>query len=124
VVDHDRLAATGHGIGSNVIIDGRLAGLWKRTLKRDTVVVQLDPLRPLTSQEKDLVTAAVEPYARFLGLNPAIAGIGQKRRARRSDTNTGATRRRACRRCCEDGLEFGQVEGNVNRIKMIKRQRT
>jgi len=75
VVDRDRLAATGHGIGSNLIIDGRLAGLWKRTLKRDTVAIELDPLLPLTPEEKALVPAAVEPYARFLGLSPAIAGI-------------------------------------------------
>jgi hypothetical protein len=29
----------------------------------------------LTREEKGLVPAAVEPYARFLGLSPAIAGI-------------------------------------------------
>lgn len=76
VVDRDRLAATGHGIGPNLIIDGRLAALWKRTRTLDTVSVELDPLRPLTSEEKRLVPAAVERYARFLGLTPAIAGIG------------------------------------------------
>ncbi|HZM78886.1 MAG TPA: winged helix DNA-binding domain-containing protein [Candidatus Limnocylindrales bacterium] len=75
VVDRERLAAAGHGIGSNLILDGRLAGLWKRTLKKDTVTVEFDPLRPLTSQEKALVPAAVEAYARFLGLKPAIVGI-------------------------------------------------
>jgi len=72
VVDRDRLVAAGHGIGSNLIIDGRLAGLWKRTLQRDTVSIAVDPLRPLTREEKDLVPAAVEPYARFLGLSPVI----------------------------------------------------
>jgi hypothetical protein len=76
VVDREQLATSGHGIGSNVIIDGRLAGVWKRTLKRDTVTFEMDPLRPLTSEEKDLVPAAVESYARFLGLSPSIARIG------------------------------------------------
>jgi hypothetical protein len=76
VVDRDRLVAAGHGIGPNLIIDGRLAGLWKRTLKRDIVSIGLDPLRPLSREEKGLMAAAVEPYARFLGLSPAIAGIG------------------------------------------------
>lgn len=76
VVDRDRLVAAGHGIGPNLIIDGRLAGLWKRTLKRDIVSIELHPLRPLTREEKGLVPAAVGPYARFLGLSPAIVGIG------------------------------------------------
>jgi len=75
VVDRERLVASGHGIGANLIIDGRLAATWKRTLKRDTVTVEFDALRPLTGEEKDLVQAAVEPYARFLGLSPAIVGF-------------------------------------------------
>lgn len=75
VVDRENLAASGHGIGSNLIIDGRLAGTWKRTLKRDEVAVEFDPVRPLTREEQDLVPAAVEPYGRFLGLTPAIVGL-------------------------------------------------
>ena len=75
VVDREQLAASGHGIGSNLIIDGRLAGLWKRTLKRDTVIVEITPLRSLSAKEKALVPAAVEPYAKFLGLTPEISGI-------------------------------------------------
>jgi hypothetical protein len=74
VVDRDRLEAAGHGIGPNLIIDGRLVALWKRTLNRDTVSIELDPLRPLTPDEQELVPAAVEPYARFLGLRPVITG--------------------------------------------------
>lgn len=75
VVERERLVAAGHGIGPNLIIDGRLAGLWKRTLKKDTVSIEFDLLRPLTSEEKALVPQAVEPYARFLGLSPAIVGL-------------------------------------------------
>ena len=73
VVDRERLAATGHGIGPNVIIDGRLAARWKRTTKKDTVAVELDPLRPLTDAEKDMVRKEVAAYARFLGLRPGEA---------------------------------------------------
>jgi hypothetical protein len=75
VVDRDRLAAVGYGIAPNLIIDGRLAARWKRTLTRDTVAIELDPSRPLTREEQELVPAAVERYARFLGVRPSIAGI-------------------------------------------------
>ncbi len=76
VVDRERLVAAGHGIGSNLMIDGRLAALWKRTRKRDAVCIELVPLRPFTREEKGMVPAVVESYARFLGLSPTIAGIG------------------------------------------------
>jgi hypothetical protein len=75
VVDRDRLVGAGYGIGPNLIIDGRSAALWKRTLKGETVSIELDPLRPFTRDQTDLIPAAVQPYARFLGLSPAIAGI-------------------------------------------------
>jgi DNA glycosylase AlkZ-like len=76
VVDRDRLVAAGHGIGANLIIDGRLAATWRRTLKQDTVSIDVNPLRPLTRDEAELVPAAIDPYARFLGLSPTITGIG------------------------------------------------
>jgi hypothetical protein len=72
VVERDRLAAAGYAIGPNLIIDGKLAGLWKRTLGRDSVSVELRPLRPLSREEKDLAAEAVERYARFLGLDPVL----------------------------------------------------
>jgi hypothetical protein len=72
VLDRSRLGAAGHGLAPNLIIDGRLAAVWKRTLQRDRVTIDLYPLRPLTREEKELVPAVVEPYARFLGLSPTI----------------------------------------------------
>jgi hypothetical protein len=72
VADHDQLEAAGHGIGPNLIIDGRLAAVWRRTLGRGTVTVELAPVRPLTSEQRELVPTAVEPYARFLGLSPTV----------------------------------------------------
>jgi hypothetical protein len=76
VVDRDQHEAAGHGIGPNLIIDGRLAAVWRRTLGRGMVRIELAPLRPLTGEERELVAAAVEPYAHFLGLAPTIAGVG------------------------------------------------
>ena len=76
VAGRDQLEAAGHGIGPNLIIDGRLAAVWKRSLGRGHVSIKLSPVRPLTGEERELVPAAVEPYARFLGLSPTIAGVG------------------------------------------------
>ncbi|WP_117210748.1 winged helix DNA-binding domain-containing protein [Allorhizocola rhizosphaerae] len=73
VIGSHALAAVGHGIASNLIIDGRLAGLWKRTLKRDSISVEVQAIRPLSREEREMIPAAVERYARFLGLSPTLA---------------------------------------------------
>jgi len=51
-----------------IIIDGQIAGGWRRTLKRDAVIVKLNLLTHLTKTENQAVMAAVEQYGEFLGL--------------------------------------------------------
>jgi hypothetical protein len=53
-----------HGI----VINGQIAGTWKRTLKKDGVEIELNPFAPLTKEEKKAVTAMAEKYGEFLGL--------------------------------------------------------
>jgi hypothetical protein len=52
----------------NIIIDGLVAGGWRRTVGRHEVTVRSSPFVPLSGAEKDAVRAAVEGYGRFLGL--------------------------------------------------------
>jgi hypothetical protein len=51
-----------------VIIDGQIVGGWRRALKKDTVVVELNLLTNLTKAENQAVLAALEEYGKFLGL--------------------------------------------------------
>jgi hypothetical protein len=51
-----------------IILDGQVAGGWKRTLEKNKVIVELTPITKLTQPEKQAVTAAAERYARYLGL--------------------------------------------------------
>lgn len=51
-----------------IVINGQIAGTWKRTLKKDAVEVELNPFAPLTKDERKAVTAAAEKYGGFLGL--------------------------------------------------------
>jgi len=58
-----------NGIFSSVILrDGRIAGLWKRTIKKDAVIIETELLKPLGEAEHQEVTAAAQRYADFIGL--------------------------------------------------------
>jgi hypothetical protein len=49
-----------------LVIDGRLAGSWRRTVKGGSVTVEVAPCRRLTRAELVAVTAARERYGRFI----------------------------------------------------------
>jgi hypothetical protein len=78
VSDEAMLRQMSHGISSNIVIDGRIAGTWKRRLSNNTVGVSYRLLRRLTRYEQDGLTRAIEEYGRFIGRKVAgPAGTGR-----------------------------------------------
>jgi hypothetical protein len=60
---------SGNGIFYPVIVlDGHVVGTWKRTFKRDSVVITLSPFAPLKKKERQAIALAAERYGSFLGL--------------------------------------------------------
>ncbi len=53
---------------STLVLEGQVVGSWKRTLKRDHVVVELAPFAPLGDDELAAVNRANERYERFMGM--------------------------------------------------------
>ncbi len=49
-----------------IVVDGRVVGTWKRTLRPKKVVVVFDPFEPLPPAHMTAVAAAAESYGRFL----------------------------------------------------------
>ncbi len=58
-----------------MVIDGRVRGTWKRTLKKDAVIVDALPFAPLDAAEARALEDAAGRYGRFIGL-PATLRIG------------------------------------------------
>jgi hypothetical protein len=56
-----------------IVIDGRIRGTWKRTIKKKSVVVELNPFQALKTAERRAVTQVAEEYAEFLGLPSTLA---------------------------------------------------
>jgi len=51
-----------------IVIDGRVVGTWKRTFKKDRVVIALQPFNALSEAEAQAVAPAAEHYGVFVNL--------------------------------------------------------
>ena len=65
-----------------VLLDGQVAGRWRRTSIKDTLLVEAIPYRALTPAESEALDAAAQRQATFLNLRPRVvtrllAGAGQ-----------------------------------------------
>ena len=65
----DKLSAFRESILTQVIvIDGQVSGTWKRTLKKNEVVVEVAPFTVLNKSQNQALIAAVQRYGEFLQL--------------------------------------------------------
>jgi hypothetical protein len=55
-------------LGPVIVIGGRVAGGWKRTLRKDKVIVETNPVIPLTPTEEAAIAAAMQRFGNFVGL--------------------------------------------------------
>ena len=74
-------AVTSNAITSNgifkpvIVIDGRVAGVWSRTEKKNAVVIEPQLFRDVNAAEKDGILAAAREFARFLNLEAVLKGL-------------------------------------------------
>ncbi len=72
ILDARHMARSGNGLlHPTIAVNGRIAGTWKRTIRRTEVVVSASPFSPLSRTEARGVAAAVTRYGDFLGM-PAV----------------------------------------------------
>ena len=64
-----------HGIFSPVVVvDGRIVGMWKRTLRRNQVEIAVAPFGALSASAERSVARSARRYGAFLGLDPVLVG--------------------------------------------------
>jgi hypothetical protein len=63
-------------IDSTILIGGRVAGQWKRTLKKREVVIELAPFAPLTAAEALAINAAARRSGDFIGRPSLLHYVG------------------------------------------------
>ena len=57
----------------HLVIDGRLAGSWTRTLKGNSVLIEVAPYHQVTAAQTRAVMSAVDCYGEFLALPASLA---------------------------------------------------
>jgi len=67
-----RVNAGGGILSPVIVLRGVVVGTWKRTTKKDTMTVTPAFFKPLNRADRAAVAAAVEKYARFLGLSRGV----------------------------------------------------
>jgi Winged helix DNA-binding domain len=84
VVHAKTLNAGGGVLSPTIVAGGRVVGAWKRTFKKDAVVITVSPFAPLSEVQNHALSAAVERYGRFVGmpvsarLLPPVGGISAR----------------------------------------------
>lgn len=69
----DRIVPGGNGMfRATVVVDGMPIATWKRTLRAERVIVEVEAFAPLTATRRKQVGAAFTPYGHFLGRTPEI----------------------------------------------------
>jgi hypothetical protein len=69
---------SGEVFAHHFVIDGRLAGRWKRTLKKDSVLVEFIPNRRLSREYARALASAAERYGKFLQLPVRMPRDGRR----------------------------------------------
>lgn len=56
-----------------IVLQGQVVGTWKRSLKKNSVIIETNTFAPLAPAESQAVAVAAQQYADFLGLPAVLA---------------------------------------------------
>ena len=68
----DKLHMRGGVLNHVIVVDGIVAGGWRREIKKDAVRVFVEPIQALSPYEQQALESAVQQYGEFLGLRAEI----------------------------------------------------
>jgi len=68
IIDPADLKKIGGIYTSVIMMNGKAIGVWKRTIKKDSVHIETKPFRPFAKAQKSAVVAAAKRYGKFVGL--------------------------------------------------------
>jgi hypothetical protein len=69
--DVERMFTSGAAFTAVIILNGRGAGSWSKSLKKNSIEVKLNPLRGLTEHEQKAIRTEVARFSKFTGV-PAV----------------------------------------------------
>lgn len=71
--EHHDVWSQGNAMFTPTIVEkGRAIGLWKRTIRKESVTIEARPFAPLSAEQREGLLPATEAFGRFLGLRPIL----------------------------------------------------
>lgn len=70
----ERMLSMGNALTAVIVLDGKVAGAWRRRLSKRTLTVELSLFRRLSRAERAAVDAQVERLGAFIGLEAVVVG--------------------------------------------------
>ncbi len=70
----EQLIARGNALTAVIVIDGKVAGTYRREVAKKSIAILLNPFRPLDRRERDAVGAAAARYGEFTGIPVILTG--------------------------------------------------
>jgi hypothetical protein len=58
-----------------IVLDGKIAGTWKRSIAKTRVTIEVKPFTPMNTAQTRKIAAAAERYGAFLGLGVQVASL-------------------------------------------------
>jgi hypothetical protein len=58
-----------------IVLGGTIVGTWRRSVQKDALTIEVEPLATLGRTERRLVVTAVEQYGRYAGKPVEIRGL-------------------------------------------------
>ncbi|MEO6719040.1 MAG: winged helix DNA-binding domain-containing protein [Ferruginibacter sp.] len=72
-LQHQSKAFSINGIFRPIIVmNGQVTGLWKRSFKKDSVIIETNLFKPPSAAAKKQIDKAAKQYARFLGMKASV----------------------------------------------------
>ena len=65
--NHSKAFTTNGIFFPTIVVNGRVKGFWKRSIKKDKILIEASPLKPFSATTKKLVNKAAKNYGKFIG---------------------------------------------------------
>lgn len=69
IIDDSTYKKIGGLYTSAIIVSGKVAGVWRRTIKKDAVFIETKLFNPISFQQQQAISKAANKYSRFVGLS-------------------------------------------------------
>lgn len=69
----ERMISRGNAFSAVIIVNGRVAGAWRRAVNGQSIEIRLHPFRDLDDEEQEAVEAEVARYGKFFGIPSVLA---------------------------------------------------